>query len=227
MRTQCLAPSRRLQYTRSMSVTVVIPHIEVTGPKNRDAMLAQAIDSVYTQSVLALVHKPVVVTDRHWQGTAWAVAQGVEQVKTKWVTLLGDDDWLMPRHHETLTYWADVTGADVIYGDVIAVTGDGNYNPGFNRDFDETKMRNDNYITGGGSLIRTELLKQVGVPQEDSVRYAREMARYEDWAMYIALIDAGAKFHHVAEPLYCMRVWAGNGSRHDGPSVLDISGVVR
>ena len=204
-----------------MSITVVIPHIEVSGPHSRDATLAQAIDSINTQSVLSLVHKPVVITDYDRRGPAWAVAQGVAQVKMKWLPLLGDDDFLMPRHHETLMYWAEQTGADVVYGDPII--GDGTIEqPGdiWDMTFDEAKLRVGNYIPGGGSLIRTELLRQVGVPQLDSVRYAREMAVYEDWAMYIALLDGGAKFHHVQADLYYMRRWPGGGQgrnfRRDG-----------
>jgi hypothetical protein len=202
-------------------ITVVIPHIEVAGPNSREAMLAQAIDSVYTQSVLAFVHKPIVITDTDRRGPAWAVAQGVAQVRTKWLTLLGDDDFLMPRHHEVLMQAAEQTGADVVYGRMII--GDGTtLQPGgvWDMTFDEAKLRNGNYIPGGGSLIRTALLQQVGVPQNDSVRYAHEMAVYEDWAMYIALLDGGAKFHHVPADVYYMRRWPGGGQgrnyRRDG-----------
>jgi hypothetical protein len=197
-------------------IQVVIPHIEVEGPHSREATLAQAIDSVYTQTVSEFIHKPIVITDTERRGPAWAVAQGVAQVKTKWVTLLGDDDWLMPRHHQTLMYWAEQTGADVVYGEPII--GDGTtLQPGgiWDMTFDEERLRKGNYIPGGGSLIRTSLLKEVGVPQMDSIRYEREMAVYEDWAMYIALLDGGAKFHHVKQGLYYMRRWAGGGKGRD------------
>lgn len=196
-----------------MSITVVIAHIDVPGDKSREKMLYQAIDSVYTQSVLALVHKPIVTTDTERRGAAWAMGQGVAQVKTKWVALLGDDDWLMPRHHETLLYWAEQTGADVVYGNPIIVDGNGESpRPCWPIDWDEERHRRESYIPGGGSIMRTELLQQVGYPQADTVRYAREMKAHEDWAMYMALLDGGARFHHVDEDVYCWRHWAGNTS---------------
>ena len=174
-------------------------------------MLAQAIDSVYTQSVLEFVHKPIVITDTERRGAAWSVAEGLKQVKTKWLTLLGDDDWLMPRHHQTLMYWAEQTGADVVYGNPVLIT-NGYDKVMWNIDWDEDRQRRESYIPGGGSLIRTELLQRVGVPQDGNPMYAREMAKHEDWAMYMALLDGGAKFHHVDADLYCWRVWAGNTS---------------
>jgi hypothetical protein len=191
-----------------VSITVIIPHIPVAA---REPMLQQAIDSVYTQTVSEFIHKPIVITDTDHRGAAWSVAQGVAQVKTKWLTLLGDDDWLMPRHHQTLMYWAEQTGADVVYGDPVLIT-DGYDKAMWNIDWDEARQRRESYIPGGGSLIRTELLQRVGVPQADSVQYAREMSKHDDWAMYMALLDGGAKFHHVDADLYCWRVWSGNTS---------------
>jgi Glycosyl transferase family 2 len=220
LRTLCSALSRRTTYTRRV-ITVVIPHIEVAGAHSRGDMLQQAIDSVYAQTANELVHDPIIITDYARRGPAWAVAQGVALVTTQWVTLLGDDDLLMPRHHEVLLRAAEQTGADVVYGDlnIIDEVGTTTREGVWDMAFDEAKLRVGNYIPGGGSLMRTALLQHVGVPQDDSV-YAREMAVYEDWAMYIALLDGGAKFHNVPDILYCMRRWGGGGQgrnyRRDG-----------
>ena len=190
-------------------ITVVIPHIEVPA---RGAMLQQAIDSVYAQTANQYVRDPIVITDHNRRGAAWSVAHGVNMVQTEWLTLLGDDDWLMPNHHEVLMRAQQESGADVVYGRPLIVREDGSTHPCWNIEYDADLMRRTSIIPGGGSLIRTELLQRVGVPQIDDAKYGRETRQYDDWGMYLALLDGGARFHHIADELYCWRHWSGNTS---------------
>ena len=176
-------------------------------------MLQQAIDSVYAQTANEYVTDPIVVNDHHRHGAAWSVGQGVVQVQTEWLTLLGDDDWLLPEHHAVLMQAQRETGADVVYGTPVIVDGDGeNARPCWNIDYNEDTMRQQSIVPGGGSLIRTELLQRVGVPQVDHPKYGRQTRQYDDWGMYLALLDGGATFAHIPDVLYAWRHWSGNTS---------------
>lgn len=185
-------------------VTTVIPHIPV-----RANLLGIAVASVHSQTHPQT--EVVVVTDIDHRGAAWNISQGVARSHGDWVTLLGDDDWLLPAHHEHLLAAQRETGADVVYPWYEMVGRDDFQPERFGVAFDETECRRASFIPGGGSLIRGDLLRSIGIPQPGDPEFGPEVI-YDDWAMYLRLLDAGARFHHLAERLYCWRVWPGNTS---------------
>jgi GT2 family glycosyltransferase len=192
-------------------ITTVTAHIPP-----REAMLAEALASVEAQTHAD--REVIVVTDVDRRGAWWAKNEGVRQSHGDWITFLDDDDQLLPDHHAHLLACAMETGADVIYphfyirGDEWPEPHEDGFAWLFGLPFDEERVRASSTIPGGGSLIRGSLLRELGTPQLGDPEFGPEVY-YDDWAMYIRLLNAGAKFVHLAERLYVWRHWgAGNTS---------------
>ena len=185
-----------------MSVTVAIATIPPRASK-----LAEALISVTQQT-----RQPdaiVVEYDHHRTGAAATKNRALARVTTEWVAWLDDDDLLKPDHLATLTAAAEESGADVVYAwpevhgwyDALAHR--------FGQPFDPDELRRGNYIHTT-TLFRTELARAAGgfqcPPDTDQ----------DDWGLYLGLLNAGAKFHHVPARTWYWRFDGGNtGGRPD------------
>lgn len=164
-----------------------------------------------TASVLAQTRQPdefIVEWDPEHTGTAATQNRALARVKSDWIALLGDDDYLLPNHLEVLE--ANAT-ADVIWPDCEMLGGP---IPSLCQEFNEAKLRWDNYIPGGGSLIRTEALRSVGgwaAPSDP------DWHRFEDWVLWKRLLDKGCTFRHVHAVTWVYRF----GSHQTGGQFLD------
>lgn len=191
----------------SADITLVIPTI----PPRQD-LLQRALTSVMQQTV-----KPSFVSvayDVRHLGAAETRNRALSGVTTEWVAFLDDDDWLLPNHVETL--WAATqSGADAYYPGCTVVDGLGNEIPRqeewgrFGLDFDADLLRQKSYIPVT-SLVRTELVHEVG-----GFSYPAEAA-YEDWGLYLKLLDAGATFEHVPRVTWVWEHRVGDGYEFDG-----------
>lgn len=177
------------------SVCVVIPHLP---ERERSIEYIEAVRSVNEQT-----RRPdqfIIESDPAHTGCAATQNRALAKVTTEWIALLGDDDWLLPHHLEVLM--AHAGEADVIWPDCRSVGAEWN----FCREFDAEWLRHDNYIPGGGSLIRTSAARSVGgwcQPGDP------DFHKYEDWIMWRRLLDVGFTFKHIHEVTWNYRFHNG------------------
>lgn len=189
-----------------MNITVVIPTIE-----GRHELLCRAIESVWAQTL-----HPVLIEielDRGRTGAAATRNRALGRVETDWVAFLDDDDEFKPNHLRACARHAGLTGADVVYPGYDTVGTD----PlgVFGMPFVGHLLRRRNYIPVT-TLCRTELVRKVGGFQP----YPDENGDpCEDWGLWLALLDAGATFSHLALRTWIWRTTGGTRGRgvNDGP----------
>ena len=177
------------------TVAVLIPHLP-----RRDGTLEydECIRSVQFQT--RQPDQLIIEADPDHTGAAATQNRGLTHVSSDYVALLGDDDYFLPNHLEILMSHAGE--ADVIWPDCKTVGADWN----FCGEFNEERLRHDNYIPGGGSLIRTSAARAVGgwcKPGDP------DFHKYEDWIMWKRLLDAGYRFKHIHEITWGYRFWNG------------------
>lgn len=164
-------------------VTAAIPE--------RFGLLREALDSVAAQTVQPAEH--IVVVDHAKRGTADALNRALGAVSSEWVATLDDDDLLYPAHLEVLLEASRF--ADVVYSHC-----DCDFSIHVNAPFDPVELRRANYIPAT-ALIRTDTLRAVGGWPDQ---------REQDWALWLRLLDAQARFVSVPRVTWRYR-------RHDGP----------
>lgn len=186
--------------TFAPGVTVVIPHIPV-----RIDLLSRALRSVFSQTRPADV--VTVLTDTHHQGAASTRNKAIPSITTEWVAWMDDDDELYPDHLKRCLAAARVHRADVVYPG-CDVERDGRLIPvqeewgRFGEPFDSDLLREKSYIPVT-SLVRTEfILKTEGFRKPPG-------SDYEDWGMYLQLLDAGAVFYHLP-----VKTWRWHHGEH-------------
>lgn len=195
---------------RGHDVTVAIPTIE-----GREAMLRRAVASVEAQIVQP--KETIWVVDHARRGAAWTRNELLTQVTTPWVAWLDDDDELLPNHLAVLTAAASKGDADLYYPypvvvggrDPLAVTWNGRLLPrpfgvAFGQEQELHLRRVANFIPIC-YLVRTELARAVG-----GFPPAESHARPEDHLHLIRLLDAGARFQHVARRTWVYHVHGAN-----------------
>lgn len=179
-----------------MRIAALIPTIG-----ERAHLLGRALASVHSQTRPAdAVH---VVPDVHREGAAATRNRGLAEVDCDWVAFLDDDDEWHPEHLRACARHAVLTGADVVYPGYDA-DGEDPVNC-FGLPFDPTLLRRRNYIPVT-VLARTAAVRAVGGFQEHPDEYG---APCEDWGLWLALLDAGAKFSHLPRRTWVWHLGAG------------------
>ena len=169
-----------------MTITLVIPTIP-----GREELLRRAVTSVYAQSYRDGVIELQLDGDR--EGAAATRNRALERVETEWVAFLDDDDELKPNHLRACARHAWLTGADIVYPGYDTI-GDDPIGC-FGIPFNPVLLRQRNYIPVT-VLARTDLVRDVGGFRDHPDEYGE---RCEDWGLWLALLDAGAKFSHLAQ----------------------------
>jgi glycosyltransferase involved in cell wall biosynthesis len=174
-----------------LEVTVAVATIP---PRSR--RLRAALASVVTQTVQPSAI--VVEYDHDRTGAAATKNRALAKVTTEFVAWIDDDDLWFPNHLEILTAAQAATGADVVYPWPL-MNGAGDPRPDrFGVPFDAAELRRGSYIPTT-ALFRAELAQQVGGFQKPPG------SPYDDWGLWLAMLKAGAVFHHVPE-----RTWQWN-----------------
>lgn len=187
----------------SSDITVVIPTIPI-----RAKMLRKALASVVLQT-----HQPaaiVVEYDHERTGAAATKNRGLARVTSEWVAFLDDDDQFMPEHLEKLREAQLDSGADVVYSMPFIPQIPGGIDPSGMRGapFDPDELRRRSFIQTT-SLVRSKLIQSTGgfqLPQH-------VQSDYDDWGAWLALLDAGATFHHLPEQTF---IWEHHGRNTSG-----------
>lgn len=179
----------------SSDITVVISTIPP-----RFEVLKRAVQSVGTQTLQA--DALLIEMDAQHTGAAATKNRGIARVETEWTAMLDDDDEFMPEHLEKLMAGAQKSGADVVYSMpyIPGVPGGIDAGGNFGRPFDPAELRRRSYIQTT-SLMRTSLLREAGGFQ------CPAGSIYDDWGCFLALLDIGARFHHVPEQTFVWHHW--------------------
>jgi glycosyltransferase involved in cell wall biosynthesis len=210
--------------TTGEDVSVII----ATQPE-RAWMLERALESIDRQTVPPA--HVIVEVDHGKQGAAKTRNSALERVTTPWVAILDDDDWFHPNHLETLCVGANSSGADLIgtypephppgqqdalycchkgirvYGPVNVAWG-----PEQLDHFDARRGRSCPHCgeLRGSFIMITNLIRMTyvdkigGFPEPGSMGEGFAGYGAEDYLFLLALLDAGARFHHVTG----VRTWS-------------------
>lgn len=185
------------------TVTVLIPAIP-----SRTRMLNRALVTVLNQQRQA--DRILVSMDHDRLGAAGNRNQALKGVTTQWVAFLDDDDELMPHH--LLVLLQNSEDADVIYTGCQVMGPDGQEIPPreewgrFGKPFDGFLLRTKSYLPVT-SLVRMEFLAGMETPFKAPLG-----SNYDDWGMYLQLLDKDARFRHVPQRTWIWNHWGGNSS---------------
>lgn len=190
-----LAPSAAAEITPT-SVTIVTPTIE-----GRQDYLMEAVDSVQNQSLPAFAHFVGLDADR--AGPALMRNALIGEVATPLVAFLDDDDLLDADHLEQLVAAIVDVGADLAWsyhrteGSTAAVT---------------PRPRSDRHagrlLRGGRNCIPVTVVARL-----DAIRAGGcfdPADRYEDYSLWLRMLDAGARFTCVREETWTYRFLGEN-----------------
>ncbi len=178
-------------------ISIVTPSIP-----ERAGMLAELLESVAAQTIPPAAHYVSV----DWQHDEQLRQRNrlVGLVRTEWFSPVDDDDLLLPHFVETM--YAATGDADVVYGyaDMGSWPETAPHHDTINQPFDKAELQSCNYIPGGCALIRTDAFRAVGgYPTSGS-----NIQHFGDWYLWLALLEAGARFVCVPEITWQYR-WHG------------------
>lgn len=168
-------------------ITVITPTIS-----SRVELLAEAKASVTAQT--AGPPKHLVSLDLFTKGPATIRNALAAKVDTPWMLFLDDDDVLDPSYLETVApvlYTASAKTA-VVYTWCHRSGFDAN----FDRPFDAELLRQGNYIPVT-ACVRTDVFRRVGGMPTD--------VAYEDWSLWLQILDAGYSFECIPQRLWTYR----------------------
>lgn len=179
-----------------LGISVLIPSIP-----GRKAMRETARVSAWEQ-----IYQPLTVLvqeDSTGAGPAVIRNELLQSAETEWVAFLDDDDWLYPEHLLELARAQMATGADLVFPwfDV-----DGGHDP-----FPQHRGRQwdpaDPHQFPITVLVRREAVLSVGgfqtVPEGEVDRYGNRAG--EDWRLWLAMSQAGYRFHHIPDKTWVWR----------------------
>jgi glycosyltransferase involved in cell wall biosynthesis len=134
-----------------------------------------------------------IALDAARRGAAATRNCAVAEASSEWLAFLDDDDELHPWHIERLVEHQRETGADLVYPWFDVVEG---FDPlGWEgRPFDAEALRRNNYIPVT-VLVRRDLVEATGGFRNRTDGIGG--ATWEDWNMWLALLDLGATFSHL------------------------------
>lgn len=154
-------------------ITVLTPTIP-----GREHLLGECRASV---AALGITH--TVMTDVNGEGPAALRNRMLEHVVSEWTLFVDDDDLLFPNYLDVVK--PHLAGADVVY---TAWQLSGAVDPVPYPRFDPVLLREHNFIPVT-ACVRTEKLREVGGFPVD--------AGLEDHALWLKLLDAGARFTYT------------------------------
>lgn len=182
-------------------ITVVITHMG----KPRADLLPRAIASVQNQTLEP--DSIVVSIDTPREGAAYCRQRGFEQVRTKYVAWLDDDDEFKPQHLERLRDTLIEQDADLVYGwyDVI--------NGGDPLTIEGRPWAADNMgLFPVTYLVKADAVREAGgwAP----AGYVPEAPSHggEDWQLQCRMRDNGVQMYHLNERTWNWYHMTGNTS---------------
>jgi len=223
--------------TLTPGITVCIPTIPPRFDEFHRALKTVMIAAESVPSGVPVRVSSIIDTEK--RGAAATRQACLEQVTTKWVAFLDDDDTMDPWHLRELYLAAREHGADYLWSQFRIGLPGGQTRPGpdplgagsFDQWNDDQPAQ-----TTVTTLVRTELAKDVGGFQQqpssdhwtgpehpEGLRQAAEQATGpsgeidgqragEDWLFTLACRAAGGVFRHVPKVTWTWNHWGGNTS---------------
>ncbi len=196
------------------------PHFSVIIPtRNREAYLAEAVQSVLTQTDVSLEllvvndgdaltrrfeDRRVLVLDNGKRTAVPARNMGVAQAAGKYIAFLDDDDFWIDPQHLAKSAEAFGKGADFYFANGEMQFADGTRKV-FDRNATAKSLEHDNTILISAVCYRQSIHQTLGTFDE-SLPY------YWDWDWYLRVARAGFGLHHQKQPAVAIRVHANNMS---------------
>jgi len=118
---------------------------------------------------------------------------GIKASKGELICFLDDDDVYMTDTLKIRYNYLKQSGASIVYTDYFNREKNGKLTPGWSVDFNPTILKQMNYITNDGILIKKEWLLKVG-------GFDETIPKFKDWNLFIRLAKVGASFLHVSIP---------------------------
>ena len=158
-------------------------------PRWQNGAVLRALNSVADQ--MRPPDQVAVVNDVKGMGAAWCKDQALSMLSTDLVAVLDSDDFWYNNHLIALEEAFLTTDCDIAYSNW-----DGN-NP-FPEEWKTLPWDNDNpRHTSTTIMARRELMIEAGSYVADSNPYSGHAN--DDWLLMLAMLELGAKVHHVQE----------------------------
>lgn len=170
--------------------------------------LRKALGSVVVQTLQPAAI--IVEYDHGKTGAPHTKNRALARVTTEWAAFLDDDDQFMPEHLEKLRTAAVEHDADVVYSRPYIPQREDHEDPSGRHGlpFDAAELRRRSYIQTT-SLVRADMMRAAGgfqIPPREK-HYIPQVADYDDWGAWLAMLDLGARFHHVNEQTFIWNHW--------------------
>jgi hypothetical protein len=184
---------------------LIVPKVSVITPTvpERRPMLIEAHRSVIQQTSPSIEH--LIEVDTDGIGPGFMRNRIVKRAKGEWLVFLDDDDLLDPQFIELHLEHAEATGADLVYSICrLPLAGhSGGWVPRI-AEFDEAILRQPggNYIPVTVMVRKSTFQKAGGFSVSGSL---------DDWNLWIALLNAGAKFEYLPCVCWSYRVHGERG----------------
>lgn len=178
-------------------ITVVIPSIPT-----RSFQLSLAIRSVAHQSLQPA--NVIVETDTEHAGAGVTRQRGLDQVKTKWVAFLDDDDEFAADHLQELMWHADESQADYVYSWFWTIPA--GCDPFPLSHFTDPWDRNQPRQTTITTMVKTELAQEVGFLNKISADTVEGQRAGEDWDFTLGCNELGI-ISHLPKRTWYWRHW--------------------
>ena len=181
-----------------IDVSVIIPYHQDRG------YLFDAIESYEAQeftgtSELILSHNPTFSQGQN-------INAGLKKANGKYIKILHDDDLLTPNCLQDLFDTAEGTDADLVFAQARDFNGSQNtYWTPVVTDMSLDALLFENFIHGGTTLYRTDMLRELG-------GYDESLWTAEEYELHLRCISNGFKLHYVPKIVYNYRVWASSKS---------------
>lgn len=183
----------------------------------RESVLLEAIGSVQAQTLKAEAHLIRSASPpEEWGPNPLHLAEQhnalLASVGTEWTAIIDDDNLWYPNYLHTLAQHLD---ADVVYayGDGPLPRVDVN---GWPQDRIVDYLRQSNFLDAN-CLIRTQAIRDVGGFPEDfdyeTGTFGDTRCSWDDWALWLAMAEAGKTFRCVPTVLWMYRQGLGSSSQ--------------
>jgi glycosyltransferase involved in cell wall biosynthesis len=196
-------------------ITVCIATIPPRARELRRALASVAIQTLQPAAI-------IVEYDHEHTGAAATKNRAAAKATTEWLAFLDDDDQFLPHHLETLRTNRGLGlscdampngGVDVVYSipQCPGLPGERDPNGRYGVPFDAAELRRRSYIQTT-SLIRRDIFTRAGGFQLPRRRMPDgSVCPYDDWGLWLAMLERGARFLHIPEVTFVWNHW-GRGA---------------
>lgn len=193
-------------------ITVCIATIPPRSKELRRALASVAVQTLQPAAI-------VVEYDHEHTGAAATKNRAAAKATTEWLAFLDDDDQFLPAHLEMLRYAAEHFSwegepvprgpVDVVYSipNCPQLPGGRDPNGRYGVPFDPEELRRRSYIQTTSLIRRHAFLGVGGFQLPNKTMPDGSPCPYDDWGLWLALLDQECRFLHVPEVTFIWNHW--------------------